>query len=243
MFRFRVRLSHTATSIFLGVVVVCTANFSSASEFSDEFIRLTQQLSNEKIPRPLIRSDEQGRDLTQNIHFKIFDITKKICEEEGIKVDTCKWNIRVDRGPAFNAYATKSNQIVIYSGLIDNITYEDELAFVVAHEIAHHLLNHIKTKRNVIFSGLILGELVFGDVTGGLILSSIVNQVTSREFESSADKIALRIISLAGYDTSKAKFVLMRMAKMTPKLTSRFMQSHPSGIERLVAFEKMASNL
>ena len=231
---------------FIGLLLVLVAlSFPSIASdvFEVDILNASKKLSKEKIPRPIIRSDDFGRELVEDIHFKIFDVVKNICKEERIEPKNCRWNLRVQRNPEFNAFATKSNQIVISSGLIDKITFEDELAFVVSHEVAHHLLNHIRKKRNEIFTGAILGGLVFSDVTGGLLLSSIINQSNSREYESSADKIALRIISLAGYDIRKAKYVLMRMSKMEPRITSRFLQSHPSGIERLVLFDRMAQEI
>ncbi len=215
----------------------------ASSEFDAAVIDAASMLSKEKIPRPVVRSDDQGHELAQNIHFKIFDVTKEICNQEKINPKNCRWNIKVVRGSEFNAFATKSNQIIISSGLIDKVTYDDELAFVIAHEIAHHLLDHIGKNRDLVFVGAILGELVFDNMIGGVILSSIAKQIGSREYESNADAIAVRIISLAGYDMKKARYVLLRMAKMDQRLTSKFMQSHPGGVERIVAFDKLATKL
>jgi predicted Zn-dependent protease len=240
---FLVRLKQSITTAFLGVALLFASQQSLADEFDAEFLRIAQELNNQRIPRPSIKSVYEIQNLIQKIHFSIFDVTKQICKEEKVRDSDCKWSIRVKRDAEFNAYATSSQQIIISSGLVDKTTFEDELAFVVAHEVAHHLLAHVKKKRGVIFSGLLLGELVFGDIPGGILLSSLINQMTSREFESAADRIALRIITLSGYETHKAKYVLMRMAKMETRLTSRFMQSHPSGLERLVAFEKMVAEL
>jgi len=104
-------------------------------------------------------------------------------------------------------------------------------------------LDHIGKNRELVFIGAILGELVFGDLVAGVVLSSVVRQIGSRKYESSADAIALRILSLAGYDLKKARYVLLRMAKMDKRLTSKFMQSHPSGIERIVAFDTIVRKL
>ena len=229
---------------YLAVILVFFSSHCLAVEkFSNEFIQAVKQLSKERVPRPIVRSAEQGHELAETIHFKIFEVTKEICHQENIKPKNCRWNIRVERGSEFNAYATNSNQIILSSGLIDKITYEEELAFVLAHEIAHHLLDHIGKNRDLVFVGAILGGLVFDDLAGGILLSSIVRQIGSRKYESSADAIALRIITLAGYESEKARYVLLRMAKMDERLTSKFMQSHPSGVERIVAFDKLVKKL
>ena len=127
--------------------------------------------------------------------------------------------------------------------MVDGITFKDELAFVIAHEVAHHLLDHINKKTDAIFVGSILGELLLDDYVSGLFLGSIVNAVNSREYEEKADAIALKIIQKSGYDIQKARFVLMRMAKMDYRVTSKFLQSHPSGFERITAFDELARRL
>ena len=229
---------------FLSLMVVFFASYSLATaEFDQTFKNAVSQLSKERIPRPVVRSDDQGRELVQNINFKIFGVTKEICNQEKIEPQNCRWNIKVVRGSEFNAFATNSNQVIISSGLIDKVTYEEEIAFTLAHEIAHHQLDHIGKNRELVFIGAILGELVFGDLVAGVVLSSVVRQIGSRKYESSADAIALRILSLAGYDLKKARYVLLRMAKMDKRLTSKFMQSHPSGIERIVAFDTIVRKL
>ena len=193
-----------------------------------------------QIPRPTVKSFDEARDIAQEIH-EIFHVTKTICDQEKM-IKNCRWNIRVERSPEFNAYATKSNQIIVSSGLVDGITFKDELAFVIAHEVAHHLLDHINKKTDAIFVGSILGELLLDDYVSGLFLGSIVNAVNSREYEEKADAIALRDNSKSGYDIQKARFVLMRMAKMVIEL-HQFLQSHPSGFEKITAFDELARRL
>lgn len=238
---------NAAKAITIFTTTIALAAFVSPSfavkEFEKDFIEIAKELANAKIPRPVVRSFDQSIDMTQNIHFRIFDVTKEICQQEKISKKDCRWNIRVDRTPDFNAYATKSNQIVISSGLVDSITFEDELAFVIAHEVAHHLLRHVDKKSKTIFVGSILGSILLDDYIAGLFLGQVVNAVSSREYEAKADAIALKIIKNADFDLQKARYLLMRLAKMEYRITSKFMQSHPSGFERIVAFDEISKRL
>ena len=88
--------------------------------------------------------------------------------------------------------------------MVDGITFKDELAFVIAHEVAHHLLDHINKKTDAIFVGSILGELLLDDYVSGLFLGSIVNA----KYEEKADAIALKIIQKSGYDIQKQDLYL-----------------------------------
>jgi len=212
-------------------------------KFDDSFKSVVRELNESQIPRPQIRSWEKSQELVESIHFRIYDITKTICSQENIQPNDCRWNNTVVRSPLFNAFIKGSGQIVVSTGLIDKITYEDELAFVVAHEVAHQVLDHIDKNKGIVVAGTILAGLLLDNFIGGVVFGNGVGQVFSRKHESSADALALRIILLAGYDPAKARYVLMRMAKMDVRLTSKFMQSHPSGIERIVMYDKILGRL
>ena len=81
---------------FLSLMVVFFASYSLATaEFDQTFKNAVSQLSKERIPRPVVRSDDQGRELVQNINFKIFGVTKEICNQEKIEPQNCRWNIKV----------------------------------------------------------------------------------------------------------------------------------------------------
>ena len=45
-----------------------------------------------------------------------------------------------------NAYNTGDGTVVIHFGLFLTLENEDELVFVIAHEIGHQYLNHVKTE-------------------------------------------------------------------------------------------------
>ena len=233
-----------AMSVALLFLALLFHNFSLADvKFDDSFKSVVRELTESKIPRPKIRRWEKSQELVESIHFRIYDITKTICSQENIQPNDCRWNSTVVRSPVFNAFIKGSGQIVISTGLVDKVTYEDELAFVVAHEVAHQVLDHIDKNKGIVVAGTILAGLLLDDFIGGVIFGSAVGQLSSRKDESSADALALRIISLAGYDPSKARYVLMRMAKMDVRLTSKFMQSHPSGVERIVMYDKILDRL
>lgn len=82
-----------------------------------------------------------------------------------------------------NAYNT-STKIVVYQGLIDFTKNDDELALIIAHEMAHSTLQHFS----------------FTDVTTDE--QSIL--------ESNADKMGAYYISRAGYDVCKARHMWER---------------------------------
>lgn len=53
-------------------------------------------------------------------------------------------SVTIVRSPLPNAFALGNNNIVVSTGLLDLLDSRDELAFVLAHELAHFQLGHIR---------------------------------------------------------------------------------------------------
>ena len=229
-------LAITIFGFFMELAVV-----SASTEDIQKKIDLANYVNNNQAPRPSIKLAAEARELVTEIHFRVFDVVKEICIEEEIKARDCTWSARVELLPGFQAFAFRANEIVIHSGLIDKISYDDELAFVIAHEIAHHLYNHVAKKRNGMFIGAVLGALTGAGAGTGATIASLVLQSKSSAMEIRADEMAVKIIEEAGYDLAKARFVLLRMAKLDGRSRATILESHPAGLERLLAFDQLVA--
>lgn len=76
----------------------------------------------------------------------IHDLKEKICRISNI--DTQKINIIIIKNHEKNALSFPDGSIILYSGLLQNISYNNELAFVLAHEFSHCLHPEIFDKSN-----------------------------------------------------------------------------------------------
>jgi predicted Zn-dependent protease len=104
-----------------------------------------------------------------------------------------------------NAFAVPGGQLFIFSGLLDSTKRPEELAGVLAHEIAHVTRRH--SLRNIISSaGLWLTiSALFGDAEGlTAILTDgsqfLLNQKFSRDFEREADDTGWDYLVAANVD-------------------------------------------
>ena len=196
-------------------------------------------MNNYRFTRPIVKSSTQAHNLVESIHFKVFKSVKDLCASEEIGEKECIWTISITRSPEFNAYASRGNRITLTSGLIDSLSNDDELAFIIAHEIGHHLYDHIDQSMKASFISTALGAFILNSTELGFIVGNIINSATSIRKELSADAIAYRIIHLAGYDTAKARQALFRIAKRDPRINSKFLETHPSGMERIIAYDEL----
>jgi predicted Zn-dependent protease len=134
---------------------------------------------------------------------------------------------------AVNA-ATDGDRIYVTRGLLDFVATDGELAAVLAHEIAHGLLDHLGSKQQDAMLGAMLGAVLGGavgvDASG---LGAGLGALTySKSYEREADYVGLYIMARAGYGLRDAYTMWQKMATVSTSQGS-FLDSHPAFTERL----------
>jgi predicted Zn-dependent protease len=122
-----------------------------------------------------------------------------------------------------NAFAAPGGFIFVTKALVDKTTSEDELAGVLAHEIAHVSLKHglktIRAARLASASSITAFEGSIDDVVGALVVDGY-----SRDKEYEADKLGAVYAGRAGYDPRGLARVIARL-KGAPG--AGLMKTHP----------------
>jgi predicted Zn-dependent protease len=157
-----------------------------------------------------------------------------------IRPDTADWDwtIKVIDDPEIvNAWAMAGGKMALYSGLVEKIKpSDDELAQVLAHEIAHALAKHSAEKMSVAMATQI-GVLAVGvatdargyALTGTALAAALAVQMpNSRVAESEADRIGIELAAKAGYDPRAAVTLWQKMAKVGGKGPPEFFSTHPA---------------
>jgi len=149
-----------------------------------------------------------------------------------------------------NAFAAPGGLIMISRGLIECCRNEDELAAVLAHEIAHVQFNHglkaikqgrltsaltiLATESAKSFGGKELADLTEafeGSITD--ITSTLMTSGYSRGLEYDADQGAVKILKSVGYNPKGLTNMLAEMAKRLKPGGHDFAQTHPSPQDRI----------
>lgn len=157
--------------------------------------------------------------------------------------------------PEVNAFAAPGGFIFVTRGLVKATRNEDELAAVLAHEIAHVELEHglkairkdrlttavvgIGSDAAQTFGGSKLQELSAafeGSVSD--LTKTIVNNGYAKETEYEADASALDILERAGYPP-QALLTMLEALKTLPKAgEGGFTRTHPTPAARIAAAKK-----
>ncbi|MBO6867649.1 MAG: M48 family metallopeptidase [Thalassococcus sp.] len=165
----------------------------------------------------------------------------------------CDFNIVVDDRPnqAPNAFQTIDRQgrpiLAFNLALIASVRNKDEMAFVMGHEAAHHILGHLqRTQQNaavgaVIFSGLaaMSGASASSVRSAEEFGAAIGARSYSKDFELEADSLGTRITARAGYDPIRGAEFFTRL----PDPGNKFLGTHPPNKDRINTVRKAASAL
>lgn len=145
-----------------------------------------------------------------------------------------------------NAY-TDGKNIAITSGML-GFASDEELAIVIAHELAHCTEKHIRKKEVNSWMGTLAGAFFDAAVEVGLGIRTYnrySNRATeagalafSQSFELEADYVGLYILARAGFSTEKAANFWRRMAKKSPSESNSMTGTHPSTAERYLLLHK-----
>ena len=174
---------------------------------------------------------------------------------------------RSKKANAFFSGFGRNKKVVLYDTLIKNHT-ADELVAVLAHEIGHYKLNHVKTNMviSIITTGFmlfILSNFIFNsDISyalGGNVsfrhleifaffiiyspISSIISvlmNIKSRKNEYEADEYAVKNFKKGPMEDALRKLSKYNLTNMTPHPVYEFLNySHPSISKRLKAIDSI----
>jgi len=163
-------------------------------------------------------------------------------------------HVKVLESADMNAHAAWNELSVTY-GMIRFTESDDEMAVVIAHELAHILRGHVGKSLAANTLSVAIGAataVALDSLTQSSGLGSSVGNVVSqgvaapfsRDFEREADYYGLQYAYIAGFDVLKGSTIWERLAIEAPQtLTANLFSSHPSSPERLVRAEKSLQEL
>lgn len=172
----------------------------------------------------------------------------------------------IDAPKIINAAAAKDSVVLVFTGLVDKVPDDAQLATVLAHEVGHVLAQHSAEDANNqrgeklgIFSSVLetvvsIGLAATGNggiaISSGRLTSSVSNNVGygvfvrkfDRNQELEADQIGLVLMARAGYDPRAAvAFWENAQAVFGEAATNQneFYSTHPASSSRVERLQKI----
>ena len=165
-------------------------------------------------------------------------------------VEGFTYDVHVVRSDVVNAFALPGGTIVVFTGLIEKATTPEQVAGVLAHEIAHVTLRH-GLRRVARQAGVFLGlRIALGDAEGVVaIAASLADQATmlghSRDQEREADAEGVRMLHAAGIDPEGLAefFQLLEEEYGSSQVLTSWLSTHPEHDERTESVRALAGEL
>jgi len=161
-----------------------------------------------------------------------------------------EYRVRVVEGSTVNAFALPGGQIVVYTGLLREAASAEQVAGVLAHEMAHVVRRH-GMQRIVQSVGVVAAfQLLLGDISGVLAIAAellregAINSY-SRDHEHEADMDAVATLQRTHLDaTALADFfaVLQRQHGDMPAVF-QWLGTHPELSSRIQAVRAEAKRM
>jgi predicted Zn-dependent protease len=157
------------------------------------------------------------------------------------------WDVKIIRDPNIqNAFATPGGHIYVFSGLIDFLENENQLAGVLGHEIAHADRRHTSRLLQQQYGISALLTLLSGDNPNQLAdLAAGLGQLKfSRDYEREADDYS--VVYLNGtdyYACDGAAGFFIKAQQQGQNNPPEFLSTHPDPDNRIQAIQTKATQL
>lgn len=202
-------------------------------------------------PAPTPSSDQIARSFVRVVKT-VEPVAERECRARTTNVN-CDFNIVVDDRPgqpsnAFQTLDRAGRPVIVFTlALIADVRNDDELAFVMGHEAAHHIAGHIERQQQnanagaVVFAGL--ATLSGGNAEAVRNAQQLGAQVGARtyskDFELEADALGTVITAKAGYQPLRGAQFFARI----PDPGDKFLGTHPPNASRLEIVRRTAAGL
>jgi predicted Zn-dependent protease len=183
-------------------------------------------------------------------------------EETGAPPAYCDYRVFLDADPRMppNAFQTRGRDgrpvVVVGARLLAEMQSNDELAFVLGHEMSHHIAGHIdRQQQQSVLGALILGGLVAaaGDPYGGPASDQAIRNAMdvgayvggrayAQSYELEADTLGAYITARAGYSPERGAEIFGRPSLANPGGPA-ILASHPASAQRQATVARVAAEI
>jgi hypothetical protein len=155
----------------------------------------------------------------------------------------CAYSIELGNVDTVNAY-DDGRRVLITRGMMNFVQSDEELAYVLAKEMAHNSLGHAGKQNMSATVGSIIDNLtrLRPDITTLAGISGV--RPMPQELDAAADTLSLYMLARAGYNVERAPRFWERLASQYPAtVLNAYTAIHPSTAFRLSVMERIVADV
>ena len=148
-------------------------------------------------------------------------------------VQACQFSLQLIESERINGFSN-GHQVAVTTGALRTFVGDDELAWILAHEISHNLLSHAQNAKLQRMLNTYMGATVGSS-------APMTQSPEPHSLEAQADYVGSYLMARAGYDLDAIRRVWNRLRVIESQqaaLGHQMDQTHPTTDERLAAFEE-----
>jgi beta-barrel assembly-enhancing protease len=155
----------------------------------------------------------------------------------------CAFGIELGNTDNVVAYAD-GHRILITRGMLNALRSDEEVAYVLAKEMAHNALAHASKLQVSATIGGIIDNLILIHPDMSTMVGLAGVKPMPPNIDAMADKLSLYMLARAGYDISQAAPFWRRMASQYPAtMLNSYTAIHPATAYRIPAMEKSVKDI
>lgn len=155
----------------------------------------------------------------------------------------CAFGIELGNTENVIAYSD-GHRVLVTRGMLNAVRSDDELAFVLAKEMAHNALSHSTKQRTSATIGGIIDNLTRIRPDMSTMSGMAGLRPMPQDLDAMADKLSLYMLARAGYDIDQVTPFWQRMAGQYPAtVLNGYTALHPSTNYRVAAMEKTIKDI
>jgi predicted Zn-dependent protease len=152
-------------------------------------------------------------------------------------------HFNVVKSSEVNAYAMPNGEIVVYTGLLDQLDNTGQLVALLGHEVSHVNERHSMRLLSRNLAGYLVLSLVIGDVSGfTAVLADNAQQLQmlsySRKHEEEADHLGLKILIKNKQNPTGMLELFAKLKGSSQINVPELLSSHPLPTSRIQALNK-----
>ena len=155
----------------------------------------------------------------------------------------CAFGIELGNADNVNAYAD-GQRVMVTRGMMGFVQNDDELAYVVAHTMAHNMLGHAATQRNAATIGSVVDDLTRIAPDTSMLITGGGIKAMPASLDTAADRLAVYLLARADYRVEGVSAFWKRFAETYPAtVLNGHTANHPALAQRTAAIDKAVAEV
>ena len=150
----------------------------------------------------------------------------------------CAFRVALGNADNINAYSDGA-RIMLTRGMVGAAQNDEGIAFVIAREMAHNILDHARAQRSSGTAGSLIDSLGAVQPDVSMLTGSAGVKAMPQELDAQADTLAIYLLARAGYDIGNAASFWQRLSAQVPASTANgYTALHPGTTARIAAINR-----